>query len=139
MRSQVEAATSDLLGRLSRVGEVQDEMRDKQEEMDDTLRDVSGRVEAVQDGVVTLQHQVAYSNHAITMLCGALGEIAKRVGLANGRYVRALDNVVHGAPAPARLDAGAMPQLLTVSGLHAGGCCLQGSAALRCAWQLVCR
>jgi hypothetical protein len=50
--------------------------------------------------------QVAYSNHAITLLCGALSEVAKRVGLGHGRAVRALDSVVHGAPQPQRIDGG---------------------------------
>jgi hypothetical protein len=98
MRSQVEAATSDLVSRLTAVADKQEDLLGKQEEMDGHLRDVSDRVDGVADGVEQLQVQVAYGNHAITMLCGALAEVAKRVGLHNGRYVRALDGLVHGAP-----------------------------------------
>lgn len=99
MRGQVEAATADLVERLRGVGSKADELLDKQEEMDGALRDdVGGRVDEVHAGVAALQGQVAYSNQTITLLCGALAEVAKRVGLSNGRYVRALDGLVHGAP-----------------------------------------
>ncbi len=97
MRTQVEAATTDLLARLHTVTEQSEELLGKQGEMDEKLDDVAGRVEAVQGGVAVLHEQVAYSNHAITLLCGALSEVAKRVGLHNGRHVRALDGFVHGA------------------------------------------
>jgi len=110
VRTQVEAATADLVARLHAVGDKADHLMDKQEEMDEKLDDVSERVEAVQGGVAVLHQQVAYSNHAITLLCGALSEVAKRVGLSNGRYVRALDGFVHGAPPP-RLEGGAAPML----------------------------
>lgn len=46
--------------------------------------------------------QVGFSNHAILMLCGALSEMAKRVGINNGRYVKELENLsrsVHSLPA----------------------------------------
>jgi hypothetical protein len=45
--------------------------------------------------------QVGFSNHAILMLCGALSEMAKRVGISNGRYVKELENLsrsVHSLP-----------------------------------------
>lgn len=114
MRAQVEAATADLVSRLGRVDERQGEMLERQGEMDETLKDVSDRVGAVQEGVASLQHQVAYGNAAVAALCGALSEVARRVGLSGGRYVRALDSVVHGAPPPPALlpPSGPQPPLL---------------------------
>lgn len=58
MRTQVEAATSDLLARLSTVTDKQDDLLEKQHEMDGQIRDVGGRVEAVQGGVAMLHEQV---------------------------------------------------------------------------------
>ncbi|KIY97708.1 hypothetical protein MNEG_10253 [Monoraphidium neglectum] len=97
VRGQVEAATNDMLARLGVVSAKADDMLGRQEAMDARLTDVGDRVEGVQGGVALLQDQVAYSNHAVTMLCGAMSEVAKRVGL-NGRYVQSLDTLVHGAP-----------------------------------------
>jgi hypothetical protein len=43
--------------------------------------------------------QVAFTNHAVTMLCGAVADVARRVpGGASSRYVRAIDDVARGAP-----------------------------------------
>jgi hypothetical protein len=58
MKAQVEAATADLVNRLSSVSDKQDNMLERQEEMDGQLREVGERVEAVQGGVAVLQHQV---------------------------------------------------------------------------------
>jgi hypothetical protein len=102
---------------LLQVASKAEEMLGRQDAMDGKLDDVAGRVDEVNDGVAVLQHQVAYTNNAVTLLCGALAEVAKRVGLGNGRYVRAVDSLVHGAPPQqqfALADGGAIP-LLAVS------------------------
>jgi hypothetical protein len=140
MKVQVEAATAELVARMSTVADKQDDMLQRQEDMDGQLQDVGERVEHVQGGIAVLQHQAAYTNHAITMLCGALSEVAKRVGLGNGRYVRALDNIVHGAPQPAqqRIEGSsggamaALPVRVVVGGSSSGqdgaaGCCPWGA------------
>lgn len=52
----------------------------------------------VHGNIHLLSDQVAYSNQAITLLCGAIAEVAKRCGINNGRYTRALDSLTRNAP-----------------------------------------
>lgn len=80
---------------------------------------VGGKVSAVSD-------QVGFSNHAILLLCGALSEMAKRVGINNGRYVKELENLsrsVHSLPA-----GGGMATALG-GGMAAGASLVSGGAA----------
>lgn len=71
---------------------------------------VGGKVSAVSD-------QVGFSNHAILLLCGALSEMAKRVGISNGKYVRELEHLSRsvattGLPAGAMGASGALPAMM---------------------------
>jgi hypothetical protein len=111
-----------MVARLGAVASKADEMLGRQEAMDGQLKDVGERVEGVADGVAELHQQVAHTNNAIKLLCGAFAEVARRVGLHNGRYVRALDGFVHGLEPPAQQqhqqqlgDGGLLPGLLMVS------------------------
>eukprot|EP00877_Chromochloris_zofingiensis_P008665 jgi/Chrzof1/4051/Cz13g18160.t1 len=98
MNEQIKATTDDLLDRLGLVTAKQDDLMDQQQEMDATLKRVEDNVEQVHGNIHLLSDQVAYSNQAITLLCGAIAEVAKRCGINNGRYTRALDSLTRNAP-----------------------------------------
>jgi hypothetical protein len=93
VNEQLKQASKELIERLRNVTTKQEAMLEQQLAMDESLRHVGDDVAGVHDNVRLLQEQVGYSNQAITLLCGALGEVAKRCGINNGRYVRALDNL----------------------------------------------
>jgi len=93
LNEQLREATEDLIDKLRNVTSKQDDMLEQQAAMDEQLRLVGDDVHGVHHNVQLLQDQVGYSNQAITLLCGALSEVAKRCGISNGRYVHALDNL----------------------------------------------
>jgi len=68
------------------LGSKQEELLDAQGQLGDELAAVGGKVSLVSD-------QVGFSNHAILLLCGALSEMAKRVGISNGKYVKELEHL----------------------------------------------
>eukprot|EP00775_Hariotina_reticulata_P008362 gene8362-8546_t len=86
MRAQLEAKAADLLERMAILGSKQEELLDAQGQLGDELAAVGGKVSLVSD-------QVGFSNHAILLLCGALSEMAKRVGISNGKYVTELEHL----------------------------------------------
>lgn len=92
VRAQLEARASELMERMSALGAAQEELLDAQGAMSSELAAVGGRVTAVGE-------QVGFSNHAILLLCGALSEMAKRVGISNGRYVKELENLTRSVAA----------------------------------------
>jgi hypothetical protein len=95
MKSQFEERARVMLERMSVLGTKQEEMLEAQGQLGNELALVGGKVSAVSD-------QVGFSNHAILLLCGALSEMAKRVGINNGRYVKELEVLsrsVHSLPA----------------------------------------
>jgi hypothetical protein len=78
---------------------------------------VGGKVSAVSD-------QVGFSNHAILLLCGALSEMAKRVGINNGRYVKELEVLsrsVHSLPAGGGMAAALGGGMAAGASLVSGG------------------
>jgi hypothetical protein len=64
---------------------------------------VGGKVSLVSD-------QVGFSNHAILLLCGALSEMAKRVGISNGKYVKELEHL-------SRVATSGLPHTSPVAGM----------------------
>ena len=111
IKTQFEERARDMLERMSVLAGKQEEMLEAQGQLGNELALVGGKVSAVSD-------QVGFSNHAILMLCGALSEMAKRVGINNGRYVKELENLsrsVHslpaGGPAMAALGGGGVVSL----------------------------
>ena len=57
---------------------------------------------------------MAYTNHAVTLLCGAMSEVAKRVGLGGGRHVSRLEGLVHGAESSGRVLGSGQPPSVAV-------------------------
>lgn len=110
VRNQLEARAADLMERMHVLGDKQEEMLEAQGQLGTELAIVGGKVSAVSD-------QVSFSNHAILMLCGALSEMAKRVGISNGKYVRELEHLsrtVATTGLPVGITAAAMPMGLPV-------------------------
>lgn len=111
VRNQLEARAADLMERMHMLGGKQEELLEAQGQLGDELAVVGGKVSAVSD-------QVSFSNHAILLLCGALSEMAKRVGISNGKYVRELEQLsrtVATTGLPMSMTAAALPMGLPVS------------------------
>jgi hypothetical protein len=111
MKAQFEERASALLERMGALGAKQEELLDAQGALGSELALVGGKVTMVSE-------QVGFSNHAILLLCGALSEMAKRVGISNGRYVKELEHLsrtVHALP-----SAPGTPSAAALSALPAG-------------------
>lgn len=116
VRHQLEERAADLMERMHSLGSKQEELLDAQGQLGEEIATVGGKVSAVAD-------QVSFSNHAILLLCGALSEMAKRVGISNGKYVRELEHLsrtVATTGLPGGVTAAALPVGLPVSVLNIG-------------------
>ncbi|WIA29907.1 hypothetical protein OEZ86_000007 [Tetradesmus obliquus] len=112
VRSQFEARAAELMERMGKLSGKQEELLEAQGQLGSELAVVGGKVSAVSD-------QVGFSNHAILLLCGALSEMAKRVGISNGKYVRELEHLSRsvattGLPAGAMGASGALPAMMAM-------------------------